>query len=62
MEHTDALEVRHRAQVCAGFLVPRPGLEPTSSALQGEFSTTRPSGKPPDYSFLQCGIDSLLIE
>ena len=59
LQHTDTLVVRGRAQ---GFLVPRPGLEPSSSALQGGFSTTRPSGKSPNYSFLQCGTDPLPIE
>ena len=28
-----------------GILVPQPGIEPTSPALQSEFLTTRPPGK-----------------
>ena len=28
-----------------GILVPRPGIEPTSPALEGEFSTAGPPGK-----------------
>ena len=51
LQHTDALEVRRRAQVCAGFLVPRPGLEPTSSALQGKFSTLDHQGSPRLFFF-----------
>ena len=30
-----------------GILVPRPGIEPVSPALQGRFLTTGPPGKPP---------------
>ena len=29
-----------------GILIPSPGIETTSPALQGEFSTTGPPGKP----------------
>jgi len=32
-----------------GTLVPRPGIELTSPALQGRFLTTRPPGKPLPY-------------
>ena len=37
--------------VAYGILVPRPGIEPVSSALQGRFSTTGPPGK--SLSFLE---------
>ena len=36
-----------RAQLfCSMWDLPRPGLEPVSSALAGRFSTTAPPGKP----------------
>jgi len=35
------------------ILVPPPGMEPTSPALGGEFSTNGPSGKSPDFSLLK---------
>ena len=35
-----------------GILVPRLGMEPMSSALQGRFSTTGPPGKSPPESFV----------
>ena len=39
-----------RAQLLRGMWdLPRPGLEPMSSALAGRFSTTAPPGKPPFY-------------
>ena len=42
-----------RAQVLRGMWdLPRPGLEPTSPALAGRFSTTAPPGKPPKTHFL----------
>ena len=34
------------------ILAPRPGMEPAPSVLEGEILTTRPSGKPPIFSFL----------
>ena len=38
-----------RAQLLRGMWdLPRPGLEPVSSALAGRFSTTEPPGKPYD--------------
>ena len=37
--------------VAYGILVPRPGIKPVSSALQGRFSTTGPPGK--SLSFLE---------
>ena len=36
-----------------GILVPGPGIEPMSPALQGEFLTTGPPGKSMDYKFLK---------
>ena len=43
-----------RAQLLRGMWdLPRPGLEPVSSALAGRFSTTAPPGKPPMFSFLR---------
>ena len=33
------------APLTCGFLVPRPGIEPASPALEGRFLTTRPPGK-----------------
>ena len=47
-----ALELRlsscgSQAQLLCGMWdLPRPGIEPMSSALAGEFFTTEPSGKP----------------
>ena len=41
-----------RAQPLRGMWdLPRPGLEPASSALAGGFSTTAPPGKPLHYYF-----------
>ena len=34
--------------VACGILVPRPGIEPTSPALEGGFLTTGPPGKSPN--------------
>ena len=40
------------AQLLRGMWdLPRPGLEPVSSALAGRFSTTAPPRKPPSYVF-----------
>ena len=36
-----------RCSVACGILVPQPGIEPESPALQGRFLTTRPLGKSP---------------
>ena len=36
-----------------GILVPRPGIEPLSPALEGRFLTTGPPGKPPGESLSQ---------
>ena len=36
--------------VASGSLVPEPGIEPSSSALEGRFLTTGPSGKSPDLN------------
>ena len=35
-----------------GILVPQPGIEPTSPALEGGFLTTGPPAKSPEYCFL----------
>ena len=35
-----------------GILAPRPGIEPTPPALEGEVLTTGPPGKSPSYKFL----------
>ena len=44
-----------RAQLLRGMWdLPRPGLEPVSSALAGRFSTTAPPGKPHLPLFLWC--------
>ena len=46
-----------RAQLLRGMWdLPRPGLEPVSSALAGRFSTTAPPGKP------ACGILIVIIK
>ena len=43
-----------RAQLLCGMWdLPRPGLEPVSSALAGRFSTTVPPGKPSQNDFLK---------
>ena len=34
-----------------GILVPQPGIEPESPALEGRFFTTGPPGKSPDHTF-----------
>ena len=48
-----------RAQLLCGMWdLPRPGLEPMSSALAGRFSTTAPPGKP-DFSFFISGFIDL---
>ena len=42
-----------RAQLLRGMWdLPRPGLEPVSSALAGRFSTTAPPGKPSPLFFI----------
>ena len=42
-----------RAQLLCGMWdLPRPGLEPVSTALAGRFSTTAPPGKP-EYAFIE---------
>ena len=38
--------------VACGILVPRPGIEPESPALEGGFLTTGPPGKSLPYKFL----------
>ena len=44
-----------RAQLLHGMWdLPRPGLEPVSSALAGRFSTTAPPGKPHSFNFSAC--------
>ena len=43
------------------ILAPQPGMEPTSPALGGEFSTIGPSGKSPDFSLLKQGNADLGI-
>ena len=48
-----------RAQLLRGIWdLPRPGLEPVSSALAGRFSTTAPPGKPPCFIFLMTHFTS----
>ena len=39
--------LRLSCPVACGILVPRPGIEPMSSALEGGFLTTGPPGKSP---------------
>ena len=43
-----------------GILVPRPGIEPTSPALQGEFLATGPPGRSP-LSSLHPSSPSMLL-
>ena len=40
----------HSSEAC-GILVPHPGIQPTSPALEGRFLTTGPPGKSPDNCF-----------
>ena len=50
-----------RAQLLHGMWdLPRPGLEPVSSALAGRFSTTAPPGKPHKFVFYICNSISVL--
>ena len=51
---TDPLVVAHglSSSSACGILVPRPGIEPMSSALQGGFLTTGPPEKSPIQTFL----------
>ena len=39
-----------------GILVPRPGINPASPALEGGFLTAEPPGKSPTFSFLSIRI------
>ena len=60
VQSTRALSLRHASSVAVvrglscpaacGILVPQPGIEPTSPALEGRFFTTGPPGKSPLYS------------
>ena len=45
--HVGSVVVAHRLScpVACGILVPRPGIEPTSPALEGRFFTAGPPGK-----------------
>ena len=47
---TDSLFVAHglSCSSACGILLPQPGIEPVSPALQGRFLTTGPPGKSPD--------------
>ena len=57
-ECVGSVAVAHRfsCPMACGILVPRPGIEPTSPALEGGFLTTGPPGKPPGIllNTLQC--------
>ena len=51
--HTGSLVEAHRLScpMACGILVPQPGIEPASPALEGVFLTTGPPGKSPSRSF-----------
>ena len=53
LQHTGSLVVAHglSCPTACGILVPRPGIEPTSPALEGGLLATGPRGKSP-RSFL----------
>ena len=46
--------------MACGILVPRPGIEPASSALEGGFLTTGPPGKSLQYRLLMLESCSML--
>ena len=48
--------------VACGILVPRPGIEPASPALEGGFLTTGPPGKSPGKEFFKFTYGLLVFE
>ena len=42
--------------LCGTWDLPRPGIEPVSSALASRFLSTRPPGKPSNISFYFSGV------
>ena len=63
---TDSAVVGHGLSICSvwawlGILVPQPGIEPVSPALQGRFITPRPPGKSHSYFPFSCGGHSVSL-
>ena len=61
LRRTSSVVVARRLScpVACGILVPRPGIEPASLALEGGFSTTGPPAKSQEYFF--CISQALLL-
>ena len=53
---------RHSCSIACGILVPRPGMELMSTALQGGFFTTRPPRKSLKESFKKQMVFSSLFK
>ena len=52
-----ALECRLSCPSVCGVLVPQPGMEPASPALEGRFLTTGPPGKSPHVYFIYSSFE-----